>query len=275
MNFKKIITKYQNYKKSYRVKSKLKSFFYKNHSYSFHSTFVNFGALVCAFASPALFISLFNVTNPFLFGLSAAIPLILPIIFFVKLDNKNHKEKCKDINPFLNSLFTEYSIIFIKKEAITKTNDLFNKHTNSETLEEFEELDKVNDILTENHKNQFIKENKHKIKYNFWNLLSLKHVNVDARMYSENKKNSLLDIITCCFEKMPLIDLKSISKKELNVVLNDFNIEEQIKLSDIVKNRLFEENKKEKELSYNLKEIENLKNSNTIINNKNVLITKI
>jgi hypothetical protein len=280
MNLKKIITNYKNYKKSYRIKNKLKNIFHKNYSFNIHVVLASIIPALFSFFAPMALIPFLGIENGII-NAALCITSVLSLFFlYFTYEAKNLNKKCSNINPFLKKLYQPYSIIFVKQSKINRMSTFFNKYTTEETLEDLEDLNDAKFELIKVNSNKFIEENKDKLRYKSYNIFSHANLETAAFLNSHNKEFSFLEIIIHSLEKMPINDLKSITKEEMDIVFNDFTIEDNIIFSDIVKNRLLEVNNKEKHFVNNLKEIENLKNTNiksksTIFINKNVLITKI
>jgi hypothetical protein len=268
-----IIKNYNQYEKSYNLKNKLKKAFDKKLSFFdnifFRFSFIMFFMLVI----PLFFTYNLHFESVISFVSTAFISIVGATALFLFYDNKIIEKKLKNKNSYLTKMYIENSLIsFVKKKSINKLNSFFNKYTNNEIINEFQELKNVECSIQLDKKNKFIERNKTKIKYHSMNIFSFKNIYSDAISASKKIDISLFDITKYAIKNISINELKDISKEEIDNVLKKFTLDQKIIISNIIKDRITKKNDKEEELQNNLEILKILKNNNSNITNKNTLI---
>jgi hypothetical protein len=120
MYLKNIVTNYNKYKKNYRVKKKLRDFFYKKNSIS--NNLLLQISYIFSFSIFIPFVVCSSLLNDIIVHKVSFLAVIM--IFFTALGMflqvRHDKKKKENINPYLSTLFSFYSMIFIKKKILKK-----------------------------------------------------------------------------------------------------------------------------------------------------------
>lgn len=252
MNFKNIIKKYSHYKTLYRQKNKLCNLFYKRHSFNI-SYFKGILGIFSIFCLSFIFGSLFKSFFVFISIISAF------LFYSLFYQFKEEKFLENEISSFLVKRLIRFHLDF-NKNKLKETDQLINKYINQDNIKEFDDLVNIQFSLREIKEKEFIDNHKKSLQYTLFRFININTIEEKAKSYSIMQKYDFYDYIHYVFKNISVKDLRSLSKEEISFVLNDFNTEQKLELSKIIKNKLEEETNKENEIEKNLESIDSLIN---------------
>jgi hypothetical protein len=269
MKIKDLLNNYTLLKKSYRKKNQLKKIFNINYNSNINSFFSKPFFFLLAVLSP---ISLVWIAANYIqqeidliIFLGAFITYIGGMISFTHFLEKKQIKKYK--SSYLPSLIQKsvYSFFFNKN----KIHSIFKKHLNKKEKEIIKDIDN----LTFEFKKRYIKEYIENNKKPFY--LDIESHYINGSCYSNKQTISLFNIITFIFEEISIEELNLISNNKIEKIINDFSLEEQLSLTNLLAKRIQDNNNnveeiesKKKQIKNNLKFFEN-ENNTLNITNKN------
>ena len=175
-------------------------------------------------------------------------------MFLGLLHKRAYKKTIKDkkVNFFILKNIKRYFLF--KSFDISKVNKIFNKYIDKKNIQLNQDIELIDKKIRYQAKKNFSDKNEDKYFFN-----PFKSVNMEAEYYGESLNLDWKDYVLFLFRNANSEELENVSNECLSNILNDFDLDIQIEISNIIKNKIKEKKDKENIIKNNLKEIESLK----------------